>query len=102
MGSYEINKIIGKKVEGRILKRNQSNKAKYLIRKIISLLANKSFFFLNIYLLFISERETDRDRDRDREREREREREMENLKQALGSERSAQSLMRGLNSQTAR
>ena len=36
------------------------------------------------------------------ERERERERETENLKQALGSELSAQSLMRGLNPWTAR
>ena len=38
----------------------------------------------------------------ERERERERERETLNLKQAPGSELSAQSPMRGSNSQTAR
>ena len=36
------------------------------------------------------------------ERERERERERENMKQAPGSELSAQSLTQGLNSQTVR
>ena len=47
-------------------------------------------------------------REREREREgkwgrgRERERETQNLKQALGSELSAQSLTRGLNTRTVR
>ena len=39
---------------------------------------------------------------RETETERERERETQNLKQAPGSELSAQSLMRGSNSQTVR
>ena len=53
------------------------------------------------------ERERDRDRERETERERVlvgrgRERKRQNLKQAPGSELSAQGLTWGLNSQTAR
>ena len=48
------------------------------------------------------ERERERERDRERKRERRRERETQNPKQAPGSELSAQSPMRGLNSQTVR
>ena len=48
------------------------------------------------------ERERERERERARAGERQRERETQNLKQTLGSELSAQSLMRGSNSQTLR
>ena len=56
----------------------------------------------------VRERERDRDRDRETQRETEhewgrgRERETQDWKQAPGSEPSAQSLMRGSNSWTAR
>ena len=48
---------------------------------------------LDLFLMFIFERETEHEqgRGRERERERERERQRENLKQAPGSELSAQS-----------
>ena len=55
-------------------------------------------------MLIYLERERERDRERDRERERERagegqkEREIQSLKQAPGSELSAQSLTQGSNS----
>ena len=56
--------------------------------------------------LFLRKRESQQGRGREREREqkrgRERERETQNLKQAPGSELSAQSPSRGLNSRTAR
>ena len=54
--------------------------------------------------IFEGERERDIDRDRDRARvgEGQRERETRNLKQAPGSELSAQSPAQGSNSQTAR
>ena len=51
-------------------------------------------FFFNVYL-FLRQRETEYERGRLRERE------TQNLKQAPGSELSAQSLTRGLNSLTA-
>ena len=54
------------------------------------------FFFFNIYL-FLRQRETEHERG-----EGQRERETQNLKQTPGSELSAQSLMRGLNSRTVR
>ena len=58
------------------------------------------FFFFNFFFqrLFIFGTE----RDRARTGEGQRERETQNRKQAPGSEPSAQSLMRGLNSRTAR
>ena len=51
--------------------------------------------FFNVYL-FLRETETEREQGRGRERE------TQNLKQALGSELSAQSPAQGLNSQTVR
>ena len=48
------------------------------------------------------EREGERERDRTQAEEGQRERETQNLKQAPGSELSAQSLMQGSNSWTAR
>ena len=58
-------------------------------------------FFKNIYL-FLTERERERERERDHEWGRGRERGRQNLKQAPGSELSAQSLTWVLNSQTVR
>ena len=55
----------------------------------------KNFLFFNVYL-FLRQTETEHERGRVRERE------TQNLKQAPGSELSAQSLMRGLNSRTER
>ena len=57
-----------------------------------------SFFFFNFFLMFIFGTE----RDRAWAGEGQREREIQNLKQAPGSELSAQSPTRGSNSQTAR
>ena len=54
------------------------------------------FFFFNIYL-FLRQRETQHERGQGQ-----RERETQNLKQAPGSELSAQGLMRGSNSRTVR
>ena len=54
------------------------------------------FFFFNVFYLFLGQRETEHERARGRERE------TQNRKQAPGSEPSAQSLMRGSNSRTAR
>ena len=54
------------------------------------------FFFSNVYL-FLGQRETEHEQG-----EGQRERETQNRKQAPGSEPSAQSLMRGSNSRTAR
>ena len=51
----------------------------------------------SLFLRFIFERDRERERERQRDRERQRERETQNLKQAPGSEPSAQSPMRGLN-----
>ena len=48
------------------------------------------------------ERERERETEYERGRGRERERETQNLKQAPGSELSAESLMQGLKSQTVR
>ena len=59
--------------------------------------AQISFFFFNVYLFL---RETEREREGRREGGAERERETQNLKQAPGSELSAESLMRGLNPRT--
>ena len=53
------------------------------------------FNFFSVYL-FLRERDTEREQGRSRERQ------TQNLKQAPGSELSAQSRMRGSNSQTAR
>ena len=58
---------------------------------------NKNFFF-HFFLMFILERE----RETEQERGRGRVREGDNLKQALGREQSAQSLMQCSNSQTQR
>ena len=55
----------------------------------------KKNFFLT-FILFLRQRETEHERGRVRKRE------TQNLKQAPGSERSAQSPTRGSNSQTAR
>ena len=52
--------------------------------------------------MFIFERERERERERARVGEGQRERETQNLKQAPGSELSAQSLMWNSNSQTVR
>ena len=52
--------------------------------------------------MFIFERDRERERDRAQAGEGQREKETENLKQAPGSELSAQSLTQGSNSQTAR
>ena len=63
-----------------------------------------SFFLKEIFVTFIFERERRQGRGTEKEREREREgqRETQNLKQAPGSELSAQSLMWGSNPQTVR
>ena len=53
-------------------------------------------FFFNVFYLFLGQRETEHEWGRGRERE------TQNQKQAPGSEPSAQSLMRGSNSRTAR
>ena len=53
------------------------------------------FNFFSVYL-FLRERDTEHEQGRSRERQ------TQNLKQAPGSELSAQSPMRGSNSQTAR
>ena len=55
----------------------------------------KNFFFLTFYL-FLRQGETEHEQGRGRERE------TQNLKQAPGSELSAQSLTRGSNSRTVR
>ena len=60
-------------------------------------ISQSKFFFFNLYLL-LRERETDRVRAGKGQRERE----MQNLKQAPGSELSAQSPKRGWNSQSVR
>ena len=52
--------------------------------------------------MFIFERERETEREREQAEERQRARETQNLRQAPGSELSAQSLMRGSNSQTVR
>ena len=59
-----------------------------------------SLFLKKNILLFIFERETESKQGRQRERKKERE--TQKLKQAPGSEASAQSLMRGSNSQIVR
>ena len=64
---------------------------------ILRVSRGETYFFLNVYL-FLRQRETEHERGRVRERERE----TQNLKQAPGSELSAQSLMRGSNSRTVR
>ena len=56
----------------------------------------KNALMLNIFLVFIFERERESEQGRGRERGR------QNLKQAPGSELSAQSQTRGSNSQTVR
>ena len=60
------------------------------------------FYFLKCLLIFERERERDRAPAGEGQREREREKETQNLKQAPGSELSAQSLTQGLNSRAAR
>ena len=56
--------------------------------------------FFNVYVFF--ERKRERERDREEVGKGQRKRETQNLKQAPGSEPSAQSLTQGLNSRTAR
>ena len=56
-------------------------------------------YFFNVYL-FLRERERERERESMSRGGAERERETQNLKQAPGSELSAQSLMQGSNPQT--
>ena len=67
------------------------------------------FFFFKCLFIFERQRETERERERERQRQRQRqsvsregqrERETQNLKQAPGSELSAQSPMQGSNPQT--
>ena len=61
-------------------------------------------FFIVIFVVCYRERKKERvtEHEQGRDRERERERERENLKQAPGSELSAQSQTQGLNSRISR
>ena len=59
-------------------------------------------FIIIIFFLCLFLRERESERDRTQEEKGQRERETQNLKQAPGSQLSAQSPMRGLNLQTVR